>query len=130
MRLGLGDGCGDVTAGPSEVLLSQPELSPQLVGIPFGEPGALAVEGGGSLGRLERGGHGRELVRAGPRLRQPDLDPLVVGQPNRLLGLLQRLVELLDLELEVAARSDDTKECEKQNITVFMLGFFSTLAGR
>jgi hypothetical protein len=43
------------SAGPSEVLLSQPELSPQLVGILLGQTCALAVKGGGSLSRLERG---------------------------------------------------------------------------
>jgi hypothetical protein len=90
-----------------EVLLSKPELSSQLVG----QSGALIVEGGGSLGRSERCGHGRKrgaswssASTAGPVLLGR---PLVVASP---IILLQCLVELLNRELEVAARSDDTKE--------------------
>ena len=61
--MGLAQGCGVSIAGPNEVLLGQPELAAKLVGVPFGNPCALLVGGGSSLGLLVLGGHGRQLVR-------------------------------------------------------------------
>ena len=61
--MGLGQGCVEVVAGPSEILLDQSELTSELAGIPLGKPGALSIESGSSLGLLMLAGHGRELVR-------------------------------------------------------------------
>ena len=55
LRLGLAQGCGLSIAGPNEVLLGQPELAAKLVGVPFGKPSALLVEGGSGLGLLVLG---------------------------------------------------------------------------
>ena len=61
--MGLGPGCGEVVAGPSEILLGQSDLTSELVGIPLGKPGALSLESGSSLGFSMLVGQGRELVR-------------------------------------------------------------------
>ena len=63
MREGLGRGCGEVAAGPSEIMLDQSDLTSELAGIPLGKPGALSLESGSSLGFLMLVGNGRELVR-------------------------------------------------------------------
>jgi hypothetical protein len=63
LREGLGQGCGEVVASPSEILLDQSDLTSELAGIALGKPGALSVESGCSLGFLMLGGHCRELVR-------------------------------------------------------------------
>ena len=53
--MGLGQGCGEVVAGPSEILLDQSDLTSELAGIPLGKPGALSIESGSSPGRLYAG---------------------------------------------------------------------------
>ncbi len=58
MREGLGHGCDEVVAGPSEILLAS-----ELAGIPLDKPGALSLESCSSLGFLMLDGQGRELVR-------------------------------------------------------------------
>ena len=63
MRVGLGQGCDEVVAGPSEILLDQSDLTSELAGIPLGKPGALSIESGSSLGFLMLVGNGRELLR-------------------------------------------------------------------
>ncbi len=63
MRVSLGHGCGEVVAGPSEILLDQSDLTSELTGIPLGKPGALSIESGSSLGFLMLVGQGRELIR-------------------------------------------------------------------
>ncbi len=63
MRGGLCHGCGEVVAGPSEILLDQSDLTSELAGILLGKPGALSIESGNSLGFLMLVGQGRELVR-------------------------------------------------------------------
>ena len=63
MCVGLGHGCGEVVAGPSEILLDQSDLTAELAGIKLGKPGALSIESGSSLDFLMLVGHGRELVR-------------------------------------------------------------------
>jgi len=60
--VGLGQGSGEIVAGPSEILLDQSDLTSELTGIPLGKPGALSIECGSSLGFLMLVGHGRELV--------------------------------------------------------------------
>ena len=61
--MGLGHGCDEVVAGPSEILLDQSDLTSELAGIPLGKPGALSLESDSSLGFLMLVGQGRELVR-------------------------------------------------------------------
>ena len=61
--MGLGHGCGEVVAGPREILLGQSDLTSELAGIPLGKSGALSLESGSRLGLLMLVGHGRELVR-------------------------------------------------------------------
>ena len=61
--MGLGHGCGEVVAGPSEILLDQSDLTSELAGIPLGKPGALSLKSGSSLGLLMLVRQGRELVR-------------------------------------------------------------------
>jgi hypothetical protein len=61
--VGLGHGCGEVVAGPSEILLDQSDLTSELAGIPLGKPGVLSIESGNSLGFSMLVGQGRELVR-------------------------------------------------------------------
>ena len=62
MRVGLDHGCGEVIAGPSEILLDQSDLTSELAGIPLGKPGALSIESGSSLGFFMLVGQGREQV--------------------------------------------------------------------
>jgi hypothetical protein len=61
--MGLGHGCSEVVAGPSEILLDQSDLTSELAGIPLGKPGKHPIESGSSLGFSMLVGHGRELVR-------------------------------------------------------------------
>jgi len=70
--VGLGQGCGEVVAGPSEFLLDQSDLTTELAGIPLGKSGALSMESGSSRDFLMLVGQGRELVRE-------EGDLLVVG---------------------------------------------------
>jgi len=58
LRMGLGQGCSEVVAGPNEILLDQSDLTAELKAA-----AAVSVETGSSLGFLMLGGHGRELVR-------------------------------------------------------------------
>ncbi len=63
MFVGLGHSCGEVVAGPSEILLDQSDLTSELAGISLGKPCALSIESGSSLGFLMLVGQGREFVR-------------------------------------------------------------------
>ena len=47
--MGLGQGCGEVIADPSEIVLGQSELTSELAGIPLSKPDVLSVESGSSL---------------------------------------------------------------------------------
>ena len=58
--MGLGQGCGEVVAGPSEILLDQSNLTSELASILLGKPGTLSIEIGSSLSFLMLGGQGRE----------------------------------------------------------------------
>ena len=113
MRVGLGQGCGEVVAGPSEILLDQSDLTTELAGIPLGKPGALSIESGSSHGFLMLGGQGRELVReegdllvvgTGSWHRSSHLDLLLHFEANGLVCIHERLVQLLALEVQVTGR--------------------------
>ena len=116
--MGLGQGCGEVVAGPSEILLDQSDLTSELAGIPLGKPGALSIESGSSLGLLMLVGHGCELVR---ETLSVGLDSWTFfAQPHPLLRIIsegpvclhESLVQLLALEVQVTGRSYHAQDHE------------------
>ena len=121
LLVGLGQGCGEVVKGPSEILLNQSDLTSELAGIPLGKPGALSIESGSSLGLLMLVGHGCELVREKDDSLSVGLDIWTFfAQPHPLVRILsegpmclhERLVQLLALEVQVTGRSYHAQDHE------------------
>ena len=120
MRVGLGQGCGEVVAGPSEILLDQSDLTSELAGILLVKSDALSIESGSSLGLLMLVGHGRELVREKDDSLSGGLDSWTFfTQPHPLVRVIsegpvclhERLVQLA-LEVQVPGRSYHAQDHE------------------
>ena len=117
MRVCLGQGCGEVVAGPSEILLDQSDLTSELAGIPPGKPGAFSIESGSSLGFFPLCGHGREK---GDRLVAGIDSWNLSSQPHPLVRFLsdghmclpERLMQLLALEVQVTGRGYHAQDHE------------------
>ena len=115
--MSLGQGCGEVVAGPSEILLDQSNLTSELAGIPLGKPGALSIESGSSLGFFSLCGHDREKgdclvagIDSWNLSSQPH--PLVRFLSDAHMRLPECLMQLLALEVQVTGRGYHAQDHE------------------